>query len=95
MGKLQPRVWVLDVDTIPTVAFEALNNVEAKELAREEWLRSDLARLTSAGAPLWKPGQRISARAGTDDETTVYRQGALEAEPVDEMTLVFLRPLGA
>lgn len=89
---LQPRVWVLQVDLIPTVAFEAMNQREASQMVKEQWLKDDLAALTSEGVPLFKSGQRLSVRPPTPEEITAYREGA-NARQDDELVLVYLRPL--
>jgi hypothetical protein len=46
------RIFIIEVDGKPTVAFEASSWSEARELSREEWFRSDLSVQMTGGAPL-------------------------------------------
>lgn len=91
-SKQQPRVWILEVDRVPTLAFEAMNHLEAKQMAREQWLKEDLAGQTSEGVPLWTSGQKLSVRPPTEDERAAYQDGAKVGE-AHELVMVYLRPL--
>jgi len=51
------RVFTLEVDGRPTLAFEAIRTREAQQICNESWLRDDLASLKSCGVPLGHAGQ--------------------------------------
>src|SRR6185312_798037 len=55
-------IFTLDIDGIPTLAFEAKNLRESQQLCHETWLRQDIADLTSNGLPLWDGKARLRAR---------------------------------
>lgn len=87
------RIWVLEVDRAATLAFEAKNHAEARELANEGWLRDDLAEHTSNGSPLLAAESRLSVRSADEAEVAAYREGARSAAKSDDLLLVYLVPL--
>jgi len=84
-------IFTLDIDGIPTLAFEAKNLRESQQLCHETWLRQDIADLTSNGLPLWDGKARLRARRSTENEIAVYREAAREAaQPQGDLLLAFL-----
>lgn len=89
-SKAVARVFTLEADGNPTVLFEVRNQIEARELCREQWLRADLCSLTSNGAPLCSAESKLRVRLATAEQTAVFRQAADAATPSDDMLLVYL-----
>jgi hypothetical protein len=62
------HVFAILVDGRPTLAFEAKNMTETRELCKERWLRADLRSQKSDGIPLWDAfealGQARKCRRG-------------------------------
>jgi hypothetical protein len=75
-GLLVQRVYTLDVDGTPTLMFKARNQLEARELCREAWLRSDLISQTSNGSPLSAATSKFSARIATAEEAKLFGEAA-------------------
>ena len=91
MAFIVQRVFVLDVDGKPTLAFEARNQMEARELCRELWLRVDLSSLSSNGIPLCDANSRLTARLATAEEAKVFGEAAkIAASSSDELVLAYL-----
>jgi hypothetical protein len=84
------RVFTLEVDGLPTLAFEASRTKEAQEICKESWLRSDLILLKSDGVPLCAPQSKLSVRPATAEEAIFFEQAAAAAKPSDDMVLVYL-----
>jgi hypothetical protein len=85
------RVFVLVIDEVPILAFQARAMSEALELAREVWLLDDLKRLTSDRLPLWDGKAAIRTRSARPDEAARYHRGLAEGSHYgDELPLVFL-----
>jgi hypothetical protein len=84
------RVFVLEVDAKPTLAFEARNTREAQQLCKEPWLRGDLNSLKSTGVSLCDDGAKFSVRPATPEEAGVFRHGSAATKPSDDMMLVYL-----
>ncbi|MET4275171.1 MULTISPECIES: hypothetical protein [unclassified Bradyrhizobium] len=53
-------VFVMDLDGKAAFDFEAKNFAEAFELCKEDWVREDLATMTSNGVPLCSSGMRTA-----------------------------------
>jgi hypothetical protein len=84
------RLFALDVDGKPTIAFEAQNLMEARELSRELWLRADLSSQKSNGIPLCNANSKLSARRASSEEATLFGQARGAARPSDELVLCYL-----
>jgi hypothetical protein len=85
------RVFVLVIDGVAILAFQARAMSEALQLGREVWLLEDLKRLTSDRIPLWDGKAPIRTRSARPDEAARYHQGLADAKrPADELPLVFL-----
>jgi hypothetical protein len=82
------RVFTLEVDGRPILAFAATRLSEARQICKEAWLLDDLAALTSGGIPLRTEQSKLSVRPATSEEITVFEQAA--PEPSGEMVLAFL-----
>jgi hypothetical protein len=84
------RVFTLEVDGRPILAFEAGNTGEAKQLCKEKWLLDDLKDFTSGGVPLCTDQSQLSARAATAEEAIVFGQAAEIAKPSEDLLLAYL-----
>jgi hypothetical protein len=84
------RVFTLEVDGKPTVSFEVRNQIEARELCREQWFRTDLCLLTSNGLPLCSTESKLVVRLATAEQNAAFRQAEGAAKPTDDMLLVYL-----
>jgi hypothetical protein len=84
------HVFVLDVDRRPTLAFEARDIGEAREICRDADLLTDLLALTSDGAPVCAPGSTLIARAAAAAEIAAFRHAAGQAPSSDQPTMAFL-----
>ena len=89
-GTPSERVYILEVAQKPILAFVAARFSEALELGREQWLRGDLRRSMSDGAPVWDGKTRISIRGATLDEITSYASRSSEADAEDELGIVYI-----
>jgi len=88
---LLPAIFTLDIDGKPILTFEARNLREAHEICHEEWLREDVARLSSRHVPLWDGKVRLRARYASASEAAAYREAARDAvETSDDILLAFL-----
>jgi hypothetical protein len=87
------RVFTLEVDDRPTLAFEANRTREAQKICNGAWLRDDLIALSSGGVPICGDRSKLSVRPATDEEVVIYEQAAEEAKPSDDMVLAFLMEL--
>jgi hypothetical protein len=90
MAVIVARIFALDVDGKPTLAFEARNWIEAQELCREPWLRADLSSQNSNGIPLCDAHSKLSTRRASAEEAALFGQARGAAEPSDELVLAYL-----
>jgi hypothetical protein len=84
------RVFTLEVDGRPTLAFEACRLRAAQEICKEAWLRDDLIVLSSGGVPICGDRSKLSVRPAIDDEVVIYKQAAEVAKPSADMVLAYL-----
>jgi hypothetical protein len=89
------RVFTLEVDGRPTLAFEARRTREAQEVCKESWLRGDLIVLSSGGVPLCSDRSKFTVRLATADEAVAYEQAATAAKSSDDLVLAYLIELDA
>ena len=89
------RVFTLEVDGRPTLAFEASGTRDAQQLCKESWLRGDLTVLRSAGVPLCTAEFKLSVRPATAEEAIIFGQATDLAKPSDDMVLAYLIELDA
>ena len=84
------RIFTLEVDRRPTLAFEAHSVQEARQLCKESWLLSDLLSLKSDGARICTSQAKLSVRTSSTEEAAFFRQAAAAVEPSDEIVLAYL-----
>jgi hypothetical protein len=84
------RVFTLEVDSRPTLAFEASGTREAQQLCRESWLLNDLSILTSGGVRLLTAKSKLAVRPASPDEATVFALVANRMNPSEDMVLAYL-----
>ena len=84
------RVFTIEVDSRPPLAFEASRTREAQEICKGAWLRDDLIVLSSGGVPICSDQSKLSVRPATDDEVVIYEQASEVAKPSDDMVLAYL-----
>ena len=80
MADLLSRCFTLDVGDKPILTFEARSLREARELCYEQWLREDIARLSSNETPIWDGRASLRSRYATEAEAALYRAAAENAE---------------
>jgi hypothetical protein len=73
------RVFTLEVDERPILAFEAGGNRKAQQVCNESWLLDDLSLLRSGGV-----------RPATLEEAVAFGLAAKNDNPSDDMPLVYL-----
>lgn len=79
---LTDRVFTLEVEGQPIVAFAADANSEANseaEIEKEGRILENLKRLKSDGTPLWDAKAAVTVRIAQSDEMSLYRQVAKKA----------------
>ena len=84
------RIFTLEVDGRPILAFEDSNASQAKQLCKESWLKDDLTLLKSGGATLHTPQSRLAVRPATTEEAVVFGHAAKLAEPSEDLVLAYL-----
>ena len=84
------RVFTLEADGRPILAFEASGTREAQQLCQESWLLNDLSILTSSGARLRTAKSKLSVRLASTDEATIFRLVADARVPSADMVLAYL-----
>jgi len=84
------RVFVLNIDQKPILAFVATRFSEAQELAKEAWLLEDLKRLSAGGAVLWDGSATIGVRNAEPSEVSIYEARIADADHDDGLALVYL-----
>ena len=90
------RVFTLEVDGRPILAFEAGGHRDAQQICKEAWLHDDLAELKSGGVPLYTAQSKLSVRPATAQEETIFfSQTADVREPSDDMAIGYLIELDA
>jgi hypothetical protein len=86
----QKQIFVLEIDGKPTLAFEAADVEEAREISRDTDLRMDLCALTSAGVPICTGAAVLTARPANGEETVSFERAVHLAPASDEPTMAFL-----
>lgn len=91
MDDRSTRVYVLDIDGRPVIAFPAVSGTDARQLTKEVWLKEDLLELKSDGSPLWSLGCAMSIRLASGEENAAFQTGEKQAAAeADELKLVYL-----
>jgi hypothetical protein len=90
------RVFTLEVDGRPILAFEAANSQEAQTICKETWLREDLSVLKSGGVPLYTAQSKLWVRPATAQEETIFFSHAADARELSgDMVIGYLIKLDA
>jgi hypothetical protein len=84
------RVFTLEVDGRPTLAFEASGTKEARQICQESWLLNDLSTLTSSGVRLRTAKSKLIVRPASPDEATIFRLVADTTIPSEDIVLAYL-----
>ena len=84
------RIFTLEIDGRPTLAFEATGLPEANEICSDDSFRSDLHALTSNGVAICAEGATLAPRPAAQEEIAAFRRAVGLAPPSDEPTTVFL-----
>jgi hypothetical protein len=91
MKAVSSRVFTLEVDGRPTLAFEASGTRHAKEICEESWLLNNLSILRSGGDRLRTARSRLSVRLASPDEATVFALVAdMTKDSSENMVLAYL-----
>lgn len=89
------RIFTLEIDGRPTLAFAAGSAPEARSLGKETWLQDDLMTMTSGGAPLCHSKSKLFARPSTAEERSAFATAAEKSKPSEDMFLAYLIDLDA
>jgi hypothetical protein len=89
-ANLLPSAFTIEIGATPTLAFEAQNLREARELCHEKWLKDDLAEAKSDGAPLWDGKAKLQARIALPYERALFAEAKKNGQPSDGLMLVYL-----
>jgi hypothetical protein len=85
------RVFVLEVDGKPTLAFEASSTREAQQLCKEPWLLDDLSTFTSGGVRLRTSESGLSVRPASPYEASIFSLAVNSMEDAsDDMVIAYL-----
>jgi hypothetical protein len=68
MTDLLLTVFTIEIGGTATLAFEARNQREARELCCEEWLKQDLSEFKTEGVSLWDGKAKLRARIARPEE---------------------------
>jgi hypothetical protein len=91
MKRVFSRVFTLEVDGRPILAFEAANSQEAQTICKETWLREDLSVLKSGGVPLYTAQSKLWVRPATAEERVLFFGRIADGqEPSDDMGIGYL-----
>ena len=88
------RVFTLEVDGRPILAFEAGGHRDAQQICKEPWLHDDLTELKSGGVPFYTAQSKLSVRPATAQEETIFlNQAAKARKPSEDMVIgYFIEP---
>ena len=83
-------IFTIEVDGIPTIAFEAKRYSEAETICGDEGLRAKLSLLTSGKVPVCGDNAILDVRLAHPDEAALFRQAAGASESTDDLMLTYL-----
>ncbi|PSO26028.1 hypothetical protein C7G41_29080 [Bradyrhizobium sp. MOS002] len=89
-GNNEKPIFTMEIDGKPVIAFGAENFAEARELCREQWLKDDLAGLTSGGVWIYKEGAKLQVRRATVREVEMYGDAERSVEAADALMIAYL-----
>lgn len=84
------RIFTLEADGRPTLAFEASSTAEARKLCKESWLIDDLISLKSDGVVLGSANSKLHVRPASPEEAPRFSREFKTEMPTDDVVLVFL-----
>lgn len=84
------KIFTLEIDGRPTLAFEATGLAEAREICRDADLRIDLGALTSDGIPICAEDATVVPRSAVQEEIAAFERAVKLAPTSDEPTMAFL-----
>jgi hypothetical protein len=87
---LLPSIFTIEIGDTPTLAFEAQNFREARELCHEQWLKDDLAEAKADGIPVWDGKGKLRARSALPEERALFAEAKNNGQPSDGLMLVYL-----
>ena len=82
-------IWTLEIDSKPTLAFEARKYREADEIRHQKWLRVELGQQKINDVPLCSADSHLRIRLARPAEILLYRHAA-EANKLSDNSLVYL-----
>jgi hypothetical protein len=83
-------IVTLEINSSPTLVFEAVSGARAPEICSHPEFRPDLATLTSDGAPICPADACLRLRQATNEEIAVLRRAVEQAPPSNEPAFAFL-----
>ena len=94
-NKQTERIFVIEADGRPLVAFEAFSRREADELRKEQWFQDELLTLRSNNEVIWNGIAPLAARNAKPNEIATFQnaKAATNRRDVDGIFLAYLVPL--
>lgn len=89
-AKRQQSVYVLEVNGVPTLAFMAASNKEAKELLKVAWLMENLRSMQSAGRALWDGKALLRIEPAVGEQVEEIRRKLGEMSGAEGLPMVHL-----
>jgi hypothetical protein len=84
------RIFALEVDGRPILAFEAGGHRAAQQICKELWLHHDLAEIRSGGVALYTAQSQLSVRPASPEEEIIFLSQAVAKEPSEDMVIAYL-----
>jgi hypothetical protein len=84
------QIFALEINTRPTLVFEATGLAEAIEISLDRDFRADLKALTSEGIPICAEDSVFAPRPATEEEISAFKHALERAPDSDEPTMAFL-----
>jgi hypothetical protein len=88
--QLSLSIFTIEVDGIPTLAFEAKKFSEAEVISESEGLRAKLSSQRSASSPLCGDNAVLHVRLAHPEEAALYRQATEASQSTGNLMLVYL-----
>jgi hypothetical protein len=87
---LSLQIFTLEINSKPTLVFEAKGITEACEICLDAELRLDLSALTSDGVPIYTGDAMLAPRPASQTEIAAFKRAVELAPTSDEPTMAFL-----
>jgi hypothetical protein len=84
------QIFTLEINSRPTLVFEAMGFAEACEICLDAELRLDLSALTSDGVPIYTEDATLVSRPAVQAEVAAFQRAVELAPTSDEPTMAFL-----